>query len=170
MGSRQGEALGLLWRDVDLRLGYLRISKQLQRIDLRLRLVDLNTDRSRRTLVMPTSIVNGLREHRARQAEEHRGRGVTVQSEDLVFTHKDGGGLEGTTVTRHFHEHLDRAGLPQRRFHDLRHSCAIRLPGPGGITARRHGGTRTLGDRDDDDHLTSFPSCVGMLRTGWRAC
>ncbi|MBJ7601808.1 MAG: site-specific integrase [Candidatus Dormibacteraeota bacterium] len=127
MGLRQGEALGLRWRDVDLRLGYLRISKQLQRIDGRLQLIDLKTDRSRRTLVMPTSIVNGLREHRARQAEEHRGRGVTVQSEDLIFTHKDGGGLEGTTVTRHFHGHLDRAGLPQRRFHDLRHSCAIRL-------------------------------------------
>src|ERR1700716_1176789 len=26
-----------------------------------------------------------------------------------------------------FHRHLDAAGLPQRRFHDLRHSCATLL-------------------------------------------
>ena len=31
MGLRQGEALGLRWSDVDLELGYLRITKQLQR-------------------------------------------------------------------------------------------------------------------------------------------
>lgn len=30
-------------------------------------------------------------------------------------------------MTRMFHRHLDDAGLPQRRFHDLRHSCATLL-------------------------------------------
>jgi hypothetical protein len=33
MGLRQGEALGLRWKDVDLELGYLRVEKQLQRIN-----------------------------------------------------------------------------------------------------------------------------------------
>ncbi len=58
---------------------------------------------------------------------ELRARGASMRSDDPVFTTVDGGGLEGTTVTRHFHAHLDRAGLPQRRFHDLRHSCATLL-------------------------------------------
>src|SRR5712692_11834776 len=31
LGLRQGEALGLRWQDVDLPLGYLRVTKQLQR-------------------------------------------------------------------------------------------------------------------------------------------
>ena len=31
------------------------------------------------------------------------------------------------TVTRHFHDHLERAGLTQRRFHGLRHSHATLL-------------------------------------------
>ena len=35
--------------------------------------------------------------------------------------------LDGTAVTKEFHRVLDRAGLPQRRFHDLRHSCATLL-------------------------------------------
>ena len=30
-------------------------------------------------------------------------------------------------MTKTFHLVLDRAGLPQRRFHDLRHSCATLL-------------------------------------------
>lgn len=32
-----------------------------------------------------------------------------------------------TAISKQFHHHLDRAGLPQRRFHDLRHSCATLL-------------------------------------------
>lgn len=127
MGLRQGEALGLRWRDVDLEMGYIRVSKQLQRIDRKLQLVDLKTDRSRRTLVMPASIVKGLREHQARQADERGPGGGSISPDDLVFVTPEGEPLEGTTVSRHFHRHLDRAGLPQRRFHDLRHSCATLL-------------------------------------------
>ena len=49
MGLRQGEALGLRWQDVDLELGYVRVVKQLQRIDRKLQLVEPKTKRSRRT-------------------------------------------------------------------------------------------------------------------------
>ena len=50
---------------------------------------------------------------------------------DLVFTRPDGGPLDGTVVSHQFHRLLDRAGLPQRRFHDLRHSCATLLLAQG---------------------------------------
>ncbi len=127
MGLRQGEALGLRWQDIDLDMGYIRVSKQLQRLDGKLQLVDLKTDRSRRTLVIPASIVDGLRQHKVRQAEERAATGNSVRRDDLVFTTPEGEPLEGTTVSRHFHRHLDQAGLSQRRFHDLRHSCATLL-------------------------------------------
>jgi len=39
----------------------------------------------------------------------------------------DGHGLDGTVVTHQFHRLLQHAGLPQRRFRDLRHSCASLL-------------------------------------------
>jgi len=32
--------------------------------------------------------------------------------------------LDGSAISKQFHRVLERAGLPQRRFHDLRHSCA----------------------------------------------
>jgi integrase len=35
--------------------------------------------------------------------------------------------VEGTAITKDFHRKLQNAGLPQRRFHDLRHSCATLL-------------------------------------------
>lgn len=127
MGLRQGEALGLRWSDVDLQMGYLRITKQLQRVDSVLQRVDLKTDHSRRTLVLPASILKGLREHRQQQVEERRAVGQEWKESGFLFTTPEGLPLEGTTVTRQFHRQLDRAGLAQRRFHDLRHSCATLL-------------------------------------------
>lgn len=127
MGLRQGEALGLRWPDIDLAMGYIRITKQLQRVSGTLQRVELKTDRSRRTLVLPASILTGLREHRSQQMEERLAAGEQWKESGFVFTTQDGRPLEGTTVTRHFHRHLGRAGLSQRRFHDLRHSCATLL-------------------------------------------
>ncbi len=49
------------------------------------------------------------------------------QESDLVFTTPTGRPLDGTVVTHQFHRHLARTGLAQRRFHDLRHSCATLL-------------------------------------------
>jgi len=127
MGLRQGEALGLRWSDVDLDIGSLRIEKQLQRVGGELQLVELKTRLRRRALLMPASIVASLREHRRRQLEDRLAAGGSWLESGLVFTAADGKPLEGSTVTRHFHDHLERAGLPQRRFHDLRHSCATLL-------------------------------------------
>ena len=127
MGLRQGEALGLRWRDVDLELGYMRISKQLQRINGRSELVEPKTNRSRRQLAMPTSITQALREHRERQLVERRVTGNRWVDMDLVFCNPAGKPLDATRISKEFHQHLERAGLPQRRFHDLRHSCATLL-------------------------------------------
>ena len=131
MGLRQGEALGLRWQDIDLQLGYLRISKQLQRIDGNFVLVEPKTSRSRRTLVMPHAIAKSLRLHQMAQATEQPGAGSKENNWGLVFTRPDGAPLDGTVVTHQFHRLLDRAGLPQRRFHDLRHSCATLLLAQG---------------------------------------
>jgi len=127
MGLRQGEALGLTWLDIDLEMGYMRISKQLQRIHGTPQLVEPKTERSRRTLAMPPMIADDLRRHHERQQRERAVAGRHWVEAGLVFTTPIGTPLDGTAVTKGFHELLDRAGLPQRRFHDLRHSCATLL-------------------------------------------
>lgn len=127
MGLRQGEALGLSWADVDLDMGYVRIARQLQRIHGSPQLVEPKTERSRRTLAMPHMISNALKEHRSRQDRERSAANERWVESGLVFTTPIGTPLDGTAVTKGFHQILDKAGLPQRRFHDLRHSCATLL-------------------------------------------
>jgi integrase len=127
MGLRQGEVLGLRWQDIDLEAADLRVSKQLQRVDGKLQLVAPKTSRSRRTLAVPSSIVRSLREHRDRQEQEKAQEGSRWVETDLVFTNVQGKPLDASLVSKQFHQHLELAGLAQRRFHDLRHSCATLL-------------------------------------------
>ncbi len=81
--------------------------------------------------MMPPSMTRGLREHREKQARELQGAGGGSNQLGLVFTRPDGEPLDGTVITHQFHKLLDLAGLPQRRFHDLRHSCATLLLAQG---------------------------------------
>lgn len=127
MGLRQGEALGLRWQDVDLQLGTLRVAKQLQRINGEFQLVEPKTKRSRRILALPAVAVRHLREHHDRQQGERALGGAKWNEWDLVFTTSGGKPIDGTVVSHQFHRILEKAGLPQRRFHDLRHSCATLL-------------------------------------------
>jgi len=134
-------------------LGYLRSTKQLQRVDGILQRVELKTDHSRRTLVLPASILQGLRDHRRQQAEEQLTAGAKWKESGFLFTTPEGVPLEGTTVTPHFHHQLNRAGLEQRRFHALRHSCATLLVVQG-VSPRVV--MEVLGhseNRHDDEHL-----------------
>src|SRR5712691_12645240 len=108
-------------------MGYLRVAKQLQRVDGRFELLEPKTVRSRRTLAIPPAIIDALREHRIRQEEQKLDGAGEANRLGLVFTRSDGGPLDGTVVTHQFHRLLDRAGIPQRRFHDLRHSYATLL-------------------------------------------
>jgi integrase len=127
MGLRQGEALGLRWQDIDLELGYLRIANQLQRVHGAPKLVEPKTERSRRTLAMPPMITRSLEHHLARQQKERSAAGDRWTETGLVFATVEGKPLDGTAISKGFHRLLERAGLEQRRFHDLRHSCATLL-------------------------------------------
>ena len=127
MGLRQGEALGLTWDNVDFVKGLIRVERQLQRQDGGLRLVDLKTQQSRRTLPMPQSIGENLKRHLADQSKERHLAGNRWRETGLVFTTTIGTGLDGPNVTKSFQRLLRSAGLDRRRFHDLRHSCATLL-------------------------------------------
>lgn len=127
LGLRQGEALGLRWDDIDFSAGTLRISHQLQRIDSKLTLVPPKTEKSRRTLVMPSMIVERLHEHEKRQVAEKLWAGSKWQESGLVFANRVGQPTQARRVIEQFHDALAHSGLRRVRFHDLRHSCATLL-------------------------------------------
>jgi integrase len=129
-GMRQGEALGLRWRDVDLDDGSLSIRHTLQRLG-GAQLVEPKTARSRRVLAASAGTVAALRAHRTRQLEERLWAGSRWQEADYVFTTRDGAPWDGTNVTKRFQRLLAAADLPRLRFHDLRHGAASLLLAQG---------------------------------------
>ena len=136
LGLRQGELLGLRWGLVDLDGGRLRVTQALQKVEGALTLVEVKTARSHRTLDLPATVVEALRQHRTRQDAERSAVGEDWQDSGLVFVNEIGGPLDGDTLRRDFAKLLERAGLPRMRFHDLRHSCGSLLLAqgvPGGL-------------------------------------
>jgi len=124
-GLRQGEILGLRWRDVHLDDGRLSVTGSLQGARRSaLTIAEPKTKRSRRSLELFPQTVDALREHQDRQHEERRVAASVWEDRDLVFPNEFGGYLSTTTLTRRLDAILNDAGLPDVRFHDLRHSAA----------------------------------------------
>jgi integrase len=132
LGMRRGEILGLRWSDVDFEGRALRIGQAMQRLESGLQITEVKTERSRRMIAMPESVIRALRSRRARQAQERLVAGRCWQETGLVFTNGSGGPLEPITLHRHYKHLLSRARVSTAtRFHDLRHSTASLLLAQG---------------------------------------
>jgi len=131
MGLREGELLGLRWKDIDTERQQLTVQNQVQRIDGRLTLTTPKTRRSHRPLPMSPTVVNTLEQHKLRQEQEKLLNYHRWQDNDLVFPTSIGSFMDARNLVRHFHNTLTRAGLPQTNFHTLRHSCASFLYASG---------------------------------------
>jgi len=132
-GLRQGELLGLRWRDIDFDTVTITVRAQLQRVRGEWRLMEPKTARARRTLGVDPMVVEALREHRVRQFQDRLLAGSRWRDPipDLVFRNGVGNPLDAPTVTHRFQRALERAGLPRMRFHDLRHGAASLLLSQG---------------------------------------
>ena len=124
LGLRQGEVLGLAWKDVDFDRRTLKVRRALQRIDGALVLKETKTDKSRRTLTLPASLVTALRAHRDRQAFDKAVAGARWKDSDFIFTTTIGTPLDPRNVIRSWHRVQANHGLPRRNFHCTRHTAA----------------------------------------------
>ena len=108
-GLRMGEALGLKWSDIELVFSEPK-------------------NASRRTIDLPQRALEALRSHRKIQAEERLRAGSEWQDNGLMFTTRKGTPLDAqNVVNRFFKPLLKLAGLPNIRWHDLRHTYATLL-------------------------------------------
>jgi integrase len=129
-GLRQGELLGLKWDDVDLEAGTLQVRRTLTTAKGGPVLSAPKTKGSRRSVGLSQTAVNTLRSHLERQLEEIDRAGSSWLENGLIFASETGEPLERRNVSKYqFKKLLKRAGLPDVRFHDLRHTCATLLLG-----------------------------------------
>jgi integrase len=131
-GLRRGELLGLRWDDVDLEHGTLRVGRALVRERGHYTLGETKTRRGRRQINLTPRTVNALRVHRKKQLEEKMRRADLYKDHGLIFASGVGTLVHPENmVKRSFKPLLEKSGLPEIRFHDLRHTCATLLLGRG---------------------------------------
>ena len=125
-GMRQGEVLGLTWDCVDFRNSSILINKQIQkRKGGKIDIVTLKNDKTRR-ITAAQFVMHALWEQRQRQAEMKIKAGSLWNNEhNLVFTNEIGSNLLNHTVYKNYKKVVESLGLPEARFHDLRHSYAV---------------------------------------------
>lgn len=129
-GMREGEILGLTWDCIDFDRGIISIEKQLSRPRVKgevFRFTSLKNDKPRKVQPAPF-VMQILKRQRSRQAAQKLQAGPLWDDcgfPNLVFTGETGKYLNYTIVLRHLKKALQAAGLPEKRFHDLRHTYAV---------------------------------------------
>jgi len=122
-GLRFGEILGLLWRDVDLENGTIEVQHRLDEVSRRLE--STKTASGRRKVALPAAVTAALQDLRKQQLA--RGPGS-----QFLFCDRGGGPLRQNNFARRiFKPLLEKAELPNLRFHDLRHSSTTLALGRG---------------------------------------
>jgi integrase len=110
-GLRLGELLGLRWRDLDF---------ELQRVHVRRNYTAGEEKAPKSGRVRSAPMVDEVMAALDRISR----RGYLGGPDDVIFYGTDGGHAAHWGIRRRFYDALSTAGLPQIRFHDLRHCFA----------------------------------------------
>jgi integrase len=120
-GMRQGELLGLQWRDVNLDNGTLRVSRSVYDGVIS----PPKTSAGNRTIKLSKLAVAALKRHRVELAKRRISEWVFPNAKGASIGHQN-------LHNRSWKPLLKKAGLPHStRFHDLRHSCITLLLSKG---------------------------------------
>jgi integrase len=121
VGVRRGEALGLRWENVDLTNGRVRIVETIVSVDGKATEGKPKTEKSRRTIKLPSDVVQVFQEHKEKQRLEHVSLELSP-AKDWVFTSLKGTPLSPDSIDRTMHRICASANVRRIRVHDLRHT------------------------------------------------
>ena len=124
MGLRRGELLGLQWCDVDWEKKRISVVRNRVVVNGKSVVKEPKTASSVRTLDVPEQLIRKLRQHRIRCMENNMSMGTAYTATEFIIVHPDGRPIYPEYLSQMLTKLQNRAGLPQCRFHDLRHLCA----------------------------------------------
>jgi len=125
-GLRMGELFALQWTDIDLEAGRITVRHTLTEVCGKQGLAQPKTDKGRRSVELPKTAVVALEGHRRSMLREG------LAGTKFMFTNQQGNWLRRSHFHRqHFKPLLRKAGLPDMRFHDLRHTAATLMLAQG---------------------------------------
>ena len=123
-GLRRSEVLGLRWSAVDFDRGLLTINHTVVKNVTIVEKDTTKTQSSHHTYALIDDVREVLLQQRERQRRQRADFGPGYHVSDYIFTREDGTLFRPDYVTRGFQRALRAHGLPEMRFHDLRHSTA----------------------------------------------
>lgn len=117
-GLRQAEILGLRWEDVGFSESAIYIRQTAQQIYKQgIVISEPKTDKGRRTVILPYITLDALMAY----------QNQTGETEGLIFRTATSNPISARNLIRDFKALLEKAGLPDVRFHSLRHFHATSL-------------------------------------------
>ncbi|MBV4414684.1 tyrosine-type recombinase/integrase [Clostridium tyrobutyricum] len=137
-GLRIGEVIALKWSDIDFENNELKVKRTLKRVS-KINVEDSEenktsiieqepkTKNSKRTVPIPGNVLEELKKHKIRQAQEKLKAGDAYVNNDLLFPNEIGEPTDTRNLTRSYKRALNRAKIEYRNFHALRHTYATRL-------------------------------------------
>ena len=114
-GLRRGEIAALRWREINLVTGQLAVVASAEQTKAGIRYKEPKGGKAR-TVAMSATVINELRAHRARQAEELLRVGIGLVDDTFVLTRADGMPLQPRSVT---HEWVRLLGKTSPAPHSL---------------------------------------------------
>lgn len=124
-GLRLGELLGLKWADLNTKTRMLSVQRTVYEIKGEFEIGHPKTSKGKRAVILPHVAFRALEKHRLVAKER-------PSPDSWLFCDTLGGLIRRHNFRkRHFKPILRRAGLPDIRFHDLRHTAATLLLSEG---------------------------------------
>jgi integrase len=130
-GLRFGELIALRRRDVDLKSGVLHVDRGIARSDGEVHVGTPKSHAGTRDVAIPPHLMPAVKAHLAEHAEPGR--------DGLLFPARHGGYLAPGSLYRVFYPARAKAGRPDLRWHDLRHTGAVMAAATGATLAELMG-------------------------------
>ena len=128
-GMRQGELLGLQWKDIDFNTKLLKTNRQYDRSG---QFKKLKTKAGKRTIPLTDQVIKKLKRHKIKQEEKKLALGEAFNDNDLVCCNEIGDPISHYQLFREFKDIVEIAELPEIIFHDMRHTFATLFIEAGG--------------------------------------